>query len=444
MLTLKNKNNKGFTLIEVLIAIFILSIATLTTYSLYNMSLKILWESKAKVTATQLANQKMEMARNLSYNQVGTLGGIPAGIIPPVEIITRNGIEFSVNTFINYIDDPFDGTINSTTTPDTLSADYKQIRVEVSWISKFGAKKLTFLSSITPKGIESETGGGTLKILVFNSAGQPVPQAQVHIINSTVTPAVDLNTQTDSAGLVFLPGAPTAIESYQISTTKNGYSVDQTYVATADMPTTTKPPLSIYEGQVTSISFCIDETSSITNTVKDSNGIYLSSIDINIKGEKIIGYTASSTPIYKYDQDKKTNAVGLIGLTNLEWDSYHFTLLDHEPYNISESSPIQPLNLSPNTSTTISLTLAPKETHSVLVIIKDVDSQPVADATVHLFNTGLGLDSIATTTDAGQAYFAPWQAATTTLEVSKDGYNNYQDVLDISGYYTETITLIRP
>ncbi len=439
-----NKNNQGFTLIEVLIGIFILSIATLTIYSLYNMSLKILWESKAKVTATQLANQKMEMARNLTYNQVGTLGGIPTGLIPPVEIITRNGIEFSVNTFVSYIDDPFDGTASSTTTPDTLSADYKQVRVEVNWTSKFGAKKLIFLSSITPKGIESETGGGTLKIIVFNSAGQPVPQAQVHITNSTVTPAIDLNTQTDSAGLVFLPGAPAAIESYKISVTKDGYSIDQTYETTTYMSTTIKPPLSIYEGQITSISFCIDQTSSVINTVKDSNNVYLSSVDINIKGEKIIGYTASSTPVYKYDQDKKTSATGLINLTNLEWDSYHFTPLNHEPYNISESSPIQPLNLSPNTSTTISLTLAPKETHSVLVIVKDIDSQPIADAKVHLFNTDLSLDSTATTTNAGQAYFAPWQAATTTLEVNKIGYNTYQDVLDIFGYYTETITLTSP
>ena len=88
----------GFTLIEVLIGVLILAVAILTIYSLFNMSLKVIWESKAKITATQLANQKIEIAHNLNYADVGTVNGIPAGNIPQTENIIRNGINFVVQT----------------------------------------------------------------------------------------------------------------------------------------------------------------------------------------------------------------------------------------------------------------------------------------------------------------------------------------------------------
>ena len=76
------KNNQGFSLVEVLVVIFILATVAVSIYSLFNLTLKMLWENKARIGATQLANKKIEIVRNLPYNDIGTIGGVVAGTIP--------------------------------------------------------------------------------------------------------------------------------------------------------------------------------------------------------------------------------------------------------------------------------------------------------------------------------------------------------------------------
>jgi len=433
-------NQQAFTLIEVLVGIFILAISVVTIYSMFNMSLKVIWESKARISATALANQKLEMARNLPFDDIGTLGGIPAGQIPQSEIVTRNSIDFTIDTEVLYIDDPFDG-IQGGDPDDLLPTDYKRVRVEVGWSSRYGDENLIFLTDIAPKGIETAEGGGTIKINVFNSIGEAVPQANVHIVNNDVIPAVDLTTQTNNNGVVYIPGSPASVENYLITVTKNGYSSDYTNEATAELPSPDKPPLTVFEGAVTSSSFQIDLVSNLTIYTYDINEVSLPYIDVNITGTKTIGKNADEEYVYKYDQTLTSNTSGQIVLTDIEWDSYTFTLDESEPYNIAEFSPPEPLDIYPNTSREMILKLVPQADHSVMIIVKNINSDPVAEALVRLYNLSEGIDESATTTDVGTAFFSPWIEATSTLEVSKTGYNNYQDELDISGYYTEEVIL---
>jgi prepilin-type N-terminal cleavage/methylation domain-containing protein len=440
----KNKNKKnGFTLIEVLIGLFILIVAVLSIYSLFNMSLKVVFESRAKITATQLANEKLEMTRNLPYNSVGTIAGIPAGTIPQTENISRNGIDFTVNTTVQYIDDPFDG-ISGGEPNDILPIDYKRVRVEVAWNSRYGNKKMVFITDISPKEIESISGGGTLKITVFDSAGKAVPQAMVNIINNSVDPAINLETQTDNFGILILPGTPESIEGYNVYISKNGYSTDQTYSETEEMPTSIKPPITVREGNLTSISFSIDLIASLDIFVKNTNGIGLSNTDIKIKNQKIIGYDETGKPVYKYDEIKTTNSLGHIILNNMETESYDFSISESEPYNLSETNPIQPIDLLPGDNAQIDLTLSPKSQNSVLIIVKDVNENPIQDASVRLFDELYSLDETATTTETGQIYFAPWQKTTTTMEVIKTGYENYNYIFLVDGYDTETVIMTEP
>jgi len=740
---IKYKNKSGFTLIEVLIGIVILAIMLMSLYSLINFTLKTIWEAKAKITATQLANQKIELAHNLDYDDVGTIGGVPSGLIQATEIVSRNNIEYTVQTQIIYIDDPFDGTLGGDP-DDLLNTDYKKIRVEVSWDYRLQNKPVLLISNIVPIGLESSVGGGTLKILVYNALGEPVPQANVSVINSLTDPVININTQTDDQGYLILPGSPESTESYEIIITKTGYSTDQTRDTTVELPSPEKPHASVFENQTTNISFSIDLLSDMTtgttittydnwwnsnwskrqpifinnshstlsnysveieinydsdmqtdfddirftdqnnvelkywledfdsgddanfwvkiptlpqgssfiyvyygnanaNTTSDSSqaflwfdnfesrslgsianqgdwdgvggynpynvysqdcyqgskvtlpsknfgedvlldywakltqkgndttsdfnitthdtvaagdnwdrvqhrgeistnkwsttikyvgdstsrninlnqwqhfqiryynndrtdividghtvrnneqtyvnnldyfnlyndeydrgyydkmvirrykspepyvynfgteedriigaSAYLANIPIVITSEKIIGYDADEQPVYKYTGNYTTGYNGLIYIENLEWDSYTFSLPETSAYIISETTPVQPLNLLPNTTSSVmTLDLSPKATHSVLIIIKDINEEPIDNATVHLYTSNPSYDETLITDESGQVYFAPWISGDSTLEISATGYENYSDSFDLSGYHIEEIILIQ-
>jgi len=68
------RNHKGFTLVEIMIAIFILVIALLGLVSVTVMVIKGNSFSKTMTTATTLAKDKMEQLKNLSYDNTSLTG----------------------------------------------------------------------------------------------------------------------------------------------------------------------------------------------------------------------------------------------------------------------------------------------------------------------------------------------------------------------------------
>lgn len=103
-------NNKrtcaGITLIEVIVATTIFLMIALALYETFSTVVRVALVSQNKVTATALANEQMEIIRNLSYEDVGIQGGLPNGSIPHIQTLTRDGVEFTVTTVIRNIDDP--------------------------------------------------------------------------------------------------------------------------------------------------------------------------------------------------------------------------------------------------------------------------------------------------------------------------------------------------
>ncbi len=267
--SMRRHRNSGLTLIESLIGIALLLIVFISIFVLIQLGIKLTSQSKARISATTLANQKLELARNLPYNEVGTVGGIPAGSIVESEIIVRNNIAYTVKTTVVYVDDPFDNTFPD----DPLAWDYKTIRVKVSW-SEFLGGEIFFQTDIAPKGVETTSGGGIISILVFDANGQLVPRADIQIENQEVIPPISANYETDDQGRLFVPGAPACNDCYKITATKNGYNSERTYAIGEEirgqtMAEPNKPFLSIIEGQLSEISFSIDQLASkIVQTVR--------------------------------------------------------------------------------------------------------------------------------------------------------------------------------
>lgn len=252
------KQQKGFTFIEVLIGIALLLIIFVGLYGSLQLGLKITGQSRARVTAIALANQKIEIAKNLSYDQVGTIGGIPSGNIEETETITRNNIKYTVKTTVGYVDDPFDGLAPD----DSLPNDYKKVKVKVSWPDFLGGE-VFLITDIAPKGLETTEGGGNLLISVFDALGAGIGQADIHIVNTQVDPSIDVFYQTNDQGQYLVAGAPSSTAAYQITITKSGYSTDRTY-GPEEVANPEKPHATVLEGKLTEISFSIDRLSSFS------------------------------------------------------------------------------------------------------------------------------------------------------------------------------------
>lgn len=253
---------RGITLIDTLFGSALMLLIFLGVAAAFQLSVDVVTNNKARAGAIALSNERMEYIRSLSYDSVGTVGGIPSGALAQSETVVLNAIPYTRRTFVQYADDPNDGSGGADS--NGVTADYKGARVDVAWTSKNGERHISLVGRISPPtGVEAAVPGGTLLLTVQNAALQSVSNAQVHVVNSTTNPAIDLTTYTNTSGVVSLAGSPVAA-GYQITATKTGYSTDGTYNVTAQNTNPSPGPLTVSNNQTTSGTFRIDLLSNLT------------------------------------------------------------------------------------------------------------------------------------------------------------------------------------
>jgi len=251
------KNSSGLTLIEVMVSLAVIVILMMGIYSLVILSLNITADNTSYVEAISIANQKMERIRNLPYANVGTLTGSPPGIIPEYETINKTAI-FTVHATVIFYDDPYDGTIASST--DSIGNDYKIVTIDVSWQGHFKSKNVTVFSKVIPKTEETNEGYGLLKIYAVDANGSPVPNADIHV--QSAVPSISADYITDGNGFFYLLLLP-AFENYEVTVTKADYGADKTYARDAINLNPSKPNISIFNGAKTEESFSIDKLAAL-------------------------------------------------------------------------------------------------------------------------------------------------------------------------------------
>lgn len=252
---------RGMSLMDVIVGTAMILIVFVALMGLMRASILISGVSKARAGATSIADTQMEYIRALDYDVVGTVGGIPSGVVLATSTQSLNGIAYSTRTLIEYVDDSADGLAGADT--NGITTDYKRIKVEVTYSVRDTPRTVSVISNYAPPSIETTTNGGTLTITVVNAAGVAVPGATVNVTNSSTSPAVNFSTFSDANGLVQLPGAPTSTE-YRIGVSKTGYSTATTYARDTTNQNPTPGYLTVVKNQTTSGTFAIDFFSSLT------------------------------------------------------------------------------------------------------------------------------------------------------------------------------------
>lgn len=253
--------SRGMTLVDVLVGSALTLIIFVALFGLLRASFMVSSLTKSKSIATAIAGSHLEYIRSLPYDDIGTVGGIPPGLIQETIATTQNGVSFETRTFVRYVDDPADGLGASDVTG--ITTDYKQVKVTVSYSAGGTDRTVELVSNQSPVGLETTTGGGTLQINTVNAAGVGIAGAEVHIENPSLAPAVDLTTFTNAAGLVYLPGAATSTD-YRVTVTKDGYSTAQTYARDATNQNPTPGYMTVVENQTTTGTFAIDQLAGLT------------------------------------------------------------------------------------------------------------------------------------------------------------------------------------
>ena len=374
------KRSSGFTLIETLISAFILSFIAIAIYSGFAQVSKAIRVVRIKQNAAALANEQFEVIRNLAYNDVGIVNGLPVGVLPRQKIITRDGLDFTITTTIRSIDQPFDGTIGD---GDLSPADTKFVQIDVS-CPQCGENigYFSYASQVAPKSLETAEGNGALFVRVFNADGQPLQGAEINIINNAISPSIDIDEITNVNGVLQIVDAPPSTGSYEITVTKEGFSEEQTYeIGGSENPVPHVPHSNVSEGLVTQVSFAIDELSNLAFETTDQLCQDIGGVDFSLKGSKTIGLNR-----FKYDEVHITDGSGDKVVGDLEWDTYD-VVIDDSAYHLSGSNPTLPLAVNPGSNQTINLVLVPKNTSGLLVQVLDAATGlPLADTTIEVDN----------------------------------------------------------
>lgn len=402
------KYSNGFTLIEVLVAVCILSIISFAVYLAYANILEAIIVNQWRFKAVSIIENEIETVRNMPYEDIGILDGYPTGKLLAEKIVPFGGINFLLKTFVRNVDDPFDGTTGGIPN-DTAPADYKLIQFETLCLNcREQVSSIIMTTRVAPKNLETTTNNGSLFINVFNANGDPVQNANVRVINNALNPAITINDTTNNDGVLQLVDIPTSTASYEIKVSKFGYSSEQTYLLGAPQnPNPKKPHATVAKQQVTFVSFAIDKTSSLDLTTKNLMCSNLASIDFNIAGQKLIG---TNPDVLKYSNNYITDSSGLKLINSLEWDTYSLLNIN-STYDLSGVWPFSPLIINPNSNYSVNWILEPKNPSALLVSVVGEDGNQISGVNVNLNKAGFnefeitGRRSVSETDWSGLNYF---------------------------------------
>jgi prepilin-type N-terminal cleavage/methylation domain-containing protein len=179
----KIKSNRGFTLVEALISVIILSIVSVLMVQGVSMARKAYSSNKVKTEASAIANQEIEKIRSMAFEDIGIISGDPGGTLEHQNIINN----FTVTRSVSWVLDS--------------NNKIKQIKIVVSNPSLVNNVKI--VTEITPL---------EMSIAAASTTSSSITSTTV----STTTTTVPATTTTVPATTTTVPATTTTSVQYPV------------------------------------------------------------------------------------------------------------------------------------------------------------------------------------------------------------------------------------
>ena len=397
---------RGTTLIDLIMSIAIIALLFGGIYLVFFSIETAVANVSVRNAATTAIRNEVELVRNLPYGSVGTVGGIPNGVIPQLQTVTQGNFTFVLQTTVLNIDDPYDSSPSSSPV-----ADYKLVDITASCPLCENFIPIEITTTVAPSLLAQGTIYGSIFIYAIDANGLPVPTATVRVVNASVTPSIDLTDTTNASGVLKLIGVPTSSQGYQIFASKNGYSSAQTYpVGGAGNTNPVQPNITVASQTVSNVTFAIDRLSSLAVTTGDSRCAAKPNETFSMQGSKLIG---SSPDVLKFSTTTKTNGSGAASFPSVEWDTYAVTLTD-ATQDVVGTIPFDPITINPSSTQTLRFVLAPASDPSLLVSVADASTGGgIPNATVSITKGGATLAAV---TDHAALVQSDWSGGSFSIE----------------------------
>lgn len=228
LVNMKRISEWGFTVVEFVVAASILFVITVSVVGVIGFAADTTRSTVAREAATNLANERIEQARNVPYDEIGIVYpdgsyGDPAGTILSEETVG----DYTVTTDVRWARSA------------AGRATYKQITVTVAWTEP-RADSLSVSSNIYGKS-ELVNSGDVLIDVRDIDTNEPIPGARVTIQPST---GIARTLRTTSAGEAFFGFVPAGTMSTNI--TADGYIMDLSGVSGATVAVDLVTRLTVY------------------------------------------------------------------------------------------------------------------------------------------------------------------------------------------------------
>lgn len=365
------KQQKGFTLVEVLVGTALFLVVGIAVYGAFASLFQLANTNQARILGVELADEQFEIIRNMPYVNVGLTNGIPQGVLPQTQTLVRGGFTFTVTLVIR----------NENLSTSTVQASSKLVEVDVTCPTcEQNFPPIALTGQVSPANLQSAASGGALIIQVADSSGNTIQGATV-TVQSTATSTVTDTDVTNDSGVLEIIGVPPGVGVYHITATKAGYTTDQT-----------SPDANVLQGQATQVNLSIDKLSILNISSVDPACGAAPNFHFHLSGQN------------QYSHDLVTDGTGSLTLNPMQGDTYTLTSSDTNN-DINGITPFSPFKLVPGSTQSVQLVVIPANENSLIVPVEDSGTKlPLSGATVELSNTEYG-GSYDQPMITGQGYF---------------------------------------
>jgi prepilin-type N-terminal cleavage/methylation domain-containing protein len=345
----RRPNERGFTLVELTVTLSAFAIIAIAVLGLFSSLVRSTIVAKRQAVATTLATGQMEYLKSLPYDSLAIAGGsiYSTNPLPGTTTQTLNGVEYTIKTSINYVDDAYDGCAaypsqalkelycrnypppTGSPATDLNPQDYKIVHITVT--DPGGARLAEVDTQISSRVSETASATGALFVNIIDNNGNKVSGATVTVTNTTVTPNVNVSDSSDSNGTAIFYGLPPDTGTdYIITAAKTGYSTLNTIGISGGLqPTYPNQTILTQQSSYVTLTVKLQGANSLVVEATNTSGTPLANMRVYMKGG-YKQYTDAADTSYYFDNMRNsdtrptTDSDGLASVSNLVPGQYVF------------------------------------------------------------------------------------------------------------------------